>query len=97
MSETLLSGAGVLFCTGGGAEAQVTLIELNRVTEEIRARKKNKAQPNKTKQKTPKQHPNTQTAQVGLVSHQGCQSRSDCLESEVKRGIEFILLSALSS
>ena len=41
-------------------KAQVTLIELNRVTEKIRARKKNKAQHNQTKQQTPQQHQHTQ-------------------------------------
>ena len=76
-------------------EAQVTLIELNRVTEKIRARKRTgpkHTKPNNKHHKPPKQ-PNRQT---GLISHQDCQSRSDCLEIDVKRGIEFILLSALS-
>ena len=74
-------------------EAQVTLNELNGVTEKIRARRKNKAQTNTTKQQ---KHRNKPTKQKGLVSHQDCTSRSDCLEREVKRGIE-VILSALSS
>ena len=37
-------------------EAQVTLIELNRDTKEIRARHQNKAQNNKTKPKTRPKH-----------------------------------------
>ena len=77
-------------------EAQVTLIELNGVTEKIRARRRTRpktTKPNQKHHKPPKQ-PNRQS---GLVSHQDCQSRSDCLEIEVKRGIEFIFLSTLSS
>ena len=75
-------------------EAQVTLIELNRVAEKIRARKRTRLKPTKPNNKThkPPKQPNRQT---GLVSHQDCQSRSDCLEIDVKRGIGFILLSAL--
>ena len=75
-------------------EAQVTLIELNRDTKEIRARHKNQAQNNKTQTQTKN---TTQNEQAGLVTHLGCQSRSDCRRCEVKRGIEFSLLSALSS
>ena len=77
-------------------EAQVTLIELNRSTKEIRARYQNQKAQTTSPKKT-QTHPNTQTEQTGLVSHKGCQSRSDCFESEMKRGIEFILLSALST
>ena len=72
-------------------KAQVTLIELSRVTTEIRARQPNTTQPKKAKTEPKNKHQpktkNTQTEGTGLVSHHGgCKSRSDCLDSEVKRG-----------
>ena len=62
-------------------EAQVTLIELNRVAEEIRARNKNKAQ-SSTTNKTQTHKPN---------------KSGSYLVRQVKRGTEFIFLSVLSS
>ena len=61
-------------------KAQVTLIELNRDTKEIRARHQRKAQ-HQTKQKQPTQNTNNKTA--GFVSRKGCASRS---KSRVKKG-----------
>ena len=51
-------------------EAQVTLIELNRDTKEIRAKQQNKAPQNKHNQKQPTQN-KTQKQRAGLVSYRG--------------------------
>ena len=61
-------------------EAQVTLIELNRDTKEIRAKHQSKAPQHKTNQQTtnPRHRPTKthQTKAARLVSQKGCVSRS---------------------
>ena len=58
-------------------EAQVTLIELNRDTKEIRARHQNKAQHNKTKTNQPQNKPQTQdTKQPGSYLRRAVQAEA---------------------
>ena len=76
-------------------EAQVTLIELNRDTKEIRAKHQNKAQSNKPKKPTNTKH-KTPKSRV-RISEGLSKPKQKLSESEVRRGHEFVLLLALST